>query len=118
MGAGLRAKTSRRLAAMWPDRSTRISMRSASMRSATGIIAHRDDVSPVIKSASETRGGRVLRVHVGIGKEFEIGFLVVPHQRLEEIVDRVIAKIAGDISDPKPPIWIGHIGELAAAQQR
>lgn len=72
----------------------------------------------MIKSASETRGGRVLRVHVGIGKEFEIGFLVVPHQRLEEIVDRVVAKISGDISDPKPPIWIGHIGELAAAQQR
>ena len=57
----------------------------------------------------QPRGDIVLGMHVGIGEEFEIAFRVMRQQGLEEIIDHMIAKIAGDIADPQPPAWVRHV---------
>jgi hypothetical protein len=72
----------------------------------------------MVETALQPRGDLVFSVHVGVGKELEIIVLVMLQQRLEEIIDRMIAKIAGDISDPQPPVGVGHVDERAPAQQR
>ena len=55
-------------------------------------------------------------VTVGIGKELKIVFRVMRQQRLEEIIDHMIAKIARDIADPQPPAGIRRVDERARPQ--
>ena len=127
-GAGLRAKTSRRLWAVCRVVSTRISIRSARIRSAIcgslrlTVSCH---ASARALSWSVTPSGCP---HVGVTDKLDLPAIAVLKQGEERLADRVAAEIRRDESDPQSPVGrpvVGmradlirqRLGELAAQRR-
>ena len=91
-GAGLRANTSSRLLAVCIFRSTRMSIRSPRIMSATCSIGEPHRAAPDVGIAAEAFGKGIGTCHVGVAKDFELPVIVIRQQRNHKKSINMVAK--------------------------